>query len=84
MFTPHELKILDAPTADSDIVLASLGGKPHISGGHSDDKGDSGDSSTKSGSDSLPKDVDSLSATERGEGQSALRERRPMMESKES
>jgi hypothetical protein len=41
-FTIQELKILDAPTADSDIVLASLGGKPAWRGadGEVDEKSD--------------------------------------------
>ena len=30
IFTAMELKILDAPTADNDVVLASLGGKPRM------------------------------------------------------
>ncbi|MDI1487116.1 MAG: hypothetical protein OHK93_006384 [Ramalina farinacea] len=30
IFTARELKVLDAPTADNDVVLASLGGKPRM------------------------------------------------------
>ncbi len=30
MFTPKEFRVLDAPTADNDVVLASLGGKPRM------------------------------------------------------
>ncbi len=30
MFTARELAIMDAPTADNDVVLASLGGKPRM------------------------------------------------------
>ncbi len=30
MFTAKELRIMDAPTADSDVVLASMGGKPQM------------------------------------------------------
>lgn len=28
MFTAKELRIMDAPTADNKVVLASMGGKP--------------------------------------------------------
>jgi len=31
LFTPKEFAVLDAPTADNDVVLASLGGKPRLS-----------------------------------------------------
>ena len=30
LFTSKEFLVLDAPTADNDVVLASLGGKPRI------------------------------------------------------
>lgn len=30
LFTPKEFGVLDAPTADNDVVLASLGGKPQM------------------------------------------------------
>ena len=30
MFSAHELRILDAPTASADVVLASLGGRPEM------------------------------------------------------
>lgn len=30
IFTATELRVLDAPTADNDVVLASLGGKPQM------------------------------------------------------
>ncbi|MCJ1445027.1 MAG: hypothetical protein MMC23_005532 [Stictis urceolatum] len=41
-FTIQELRILDAPTADNDVVLASLSGKPSWKGadGEADDKVD--------------------------------------------
>ncbi len=32
MFTKDELGIMDAPTADSEVVLASMGGKPRVRG----------------------------------------------------
>ena len=31
IFTTHEFRIMDAPTANNDVVLASLGGKPRSS-----------------------------------------------------
>jgi len=30
IFTEHELLVLDAPTADADVVLASMGGRPEL------------------------------------------------------
>lgn len=36
MFSAKELAIIDAPTADNDVVLASLGGKPRRPGGFKD------------------------------------------------
>lgn len=30
LFAPEEFGVLDAPTADNDVVLASLGGKPQM------------------------------------------------------
>lgn len=30
LFSNHELQVLDAPTADNPVVLASLGGKPEL------------------------------------------------------
>ena len=30
LFTAKEFRALDAPTADNEVVLASLGGKPKI------------------------------------------------------
>lgn len=30
IFTEHELLVLDAPTADADVVLASMGGQPEL------------------------------------------------------
>ena len=30
LFNAKEFRILDAPTADNDVVLASLGGKPEL------------------------------------------------------
>lgn len=37
MFTAKELRIMDAPTADNEIVLASMGGKPKMPGGKEDE-----------------------------------------------
>lgn len=30
LYTTKELQIIDTPTADSEVILASLGGKPHV------------------------------------------------------
>lgn len=56
LFTRNELEIMDALTADSDVVLCSLGGKPvmpevalerHKKGATAVEEGDSGNSSDK-------------------------------------
>ncbi|KAL6714803.1 hypothetical protein ACLMJK_007063 [Lecanora helva] len=70
MFTTKELRIMDAPTADSDIVLASLGGKPRMPADpNQSDDGDSGSSDTKHDSN------DNVSAAERGVPREGTRER---------
>ena len=78
MFTAKELRIMDAPTADNDVVLASLGGKPRMStDSNENDDADSGSSDTKHDSkDSItPADRDQWSAAERGGPQQGMRER---------
>ena len=69
-FTIQELKILDAPTADNDVVLASLGGKPTW-------KGADGEVEEKSDSDANDaKDVATpMSATDVENGGEAVRQR---------
>ena len=37
MFTAKELRVMDAPTADSEVVLASMGGKPQVPGDKDDE-----------------------------------------------
>ena len=66
-FTVEELRILDAPTADSDVVLASLGGKPRIpeDGKEPSDITDSPPSGEE----------DKWSAAERGSSREAARQR---------
>ena len=78
MFTSHEISFLDAPTADSDIILASLGGKPRMPGERSDHSSETASPGTEqsSGADIRQKEADSLSAIERGELTDGLRERR--------
>ena len=49
VFTAKELRIMDAPTADNEVVLASLGGKPRMP----EDKNDE-DVDTKRG---VPREV---------------------------
>ena len=78
MFTAKELRIMDAPTADSNVVLASLGGKPRMSTdeGEHDDAG-SGSSDTKHDCEDniTAADRDKWSAAERGVKQEGMRER---------
>ena len=77
MFTPAELRIMDAPTADGDIVLASLGGKPRMPG----DKYEEGSetmnhSNNESSNDTIArKEDDRLSAAECGVPSDKLKER---------
>ena len=66
-FTAKEFRILDAPTADSDVVLASLGGKPRIP----EDGKEPGDIT---GSPSSSQE-DKWSAAERGTSREAPRQR---------
>jgi len=77
MFTAKELRIMDAPTADNDVVLASLGGKPRTA----EDKYD-GDAKTESpGTNQSSNDMiarkeeDKWSAAERAVSREGMRER---------
>ena len=81
MFTAKELSIMDAPTADNDVVLASLGGKPRIPGGsgkqdHETDSPRSGESG-KSG----PQQEDEWSAAEKAGADEGLRQREGVQKS---
>ncbi|KAG8527843.1 uncharacterized protein KY384_006759 [Bacidia gigantensis] len=76
MFKPEELSIMDHLTADSDIVLASMGGKPTMPEDrieHDEVERNTPKSSDRDGS----KDVSSekLSTAERGEASEGLRAR---------
>jgi len=75
LFTAKELGVMDAPTADNEVVLASLGGKPQIP----EDKEHAGGESpgTKQSSDNTINDTeeDNWSAAERGVSQQGMRER---------
>ena len=64
MFSEKELSIMDAPTADSDVVLASLGGRPgrKPTNRADDDAGDLEGGKKKSG-DGSPESGDSLGDT---------------------
>lgn len=72
MFTAKELRIMDAPTADNDVVLASMGGKPQMPGGKEDE-----DAETVSPGTNHSADVqeEKWSAAERGVPREGLRER---------
>ena len=72
MFTAKELRIMDAPTADSEVVLASMGGKPKVSSDR-DDRNARTESSGMSGS--ADDQEEKWSAAERGVPREGLRER---------
>lgn len=83
MFSKEELAVMDAPTADSDVVLASLGGKPRVPEGDGDkvkkgeetespESGESGDGNEHHDHED---DVDKLSVAEKGAPVEGLRER---------
>lgn len=77
MFTVKELAIMDAPTADNDVVLASLGGKPRMQGNSHDEEVKSESRGTnQSSNDRIEQQVgDQWSAVERGVPREGLRER---------
>lgn len=77
MFTAKELRVLDAPTADNDVVLASLGGKPKMPKDIDEVGAESNSPDTIQGSsDNLAAaDQDKWSAAERGVPRKGLRER---------
>ena len=72
MFTAKELRIMDAPTADNDIVLASMGGKPRMPSGREDEHADMESPGTN---DSTDAQEDKWSAAERDAPREGLRER---------
>ncbi|KAI6911814.1 hypothetical protein KC318_g5474 [Hortaea werneckii] len=63
IFTEHELLVLDAPTANSDVVLCSFGGQPELPevqlarkrGQHRDEGGEEGGTSSGSSSEAREK-----------------------------
>ena len=75
MFTAKELSIMDAPTADKDVVLASLGGKPLTPGRH-DEKDDETKSHDSDESGVIgPQQEDAGSIAEKGGLNEGLRHR---------
>ena len=67
LFSSRELRILDAPTADNDVVLASLGGKPELP----EDRKERGSESNSPAS----AQEDKWSAAERGTSREAVPQR---------
>ena len=47
MFTAKELRIMDAPTADNEVVLASMGGKPKMPEDKDDEDAETDSPSTR-------------------------------------
>lgn len=77
MFTAKELAIMDAPTADNVVVLASLGGKPRMPGDTKDkDLGIGAPESGASGDgNGTGREEDKWSAAERGRPREGVRQR---------
>lgn len=77
MFTARELRIMDAPTADNDVVLASLGGKPRMPEDKYENDAKTESPSTKQSSNDrvAQEEEDNLSAAERGASREGLRAR---------
>ena len=71
MFTAQELRIMDAPTADNAVVLASMGGKPQSPEAKDEYSG----SASTSHSTGVQNEKDKCSAAERGVPCEGLRER---------
>ncbi|CAF9922828.1 MAG: hypothetical protein ALECFALPRED_002237 [Alectoria fallacina] len=72
IFTAKELRIMDAPTADNEVVLASMGGKPRMPKGKEDEDGET---DSPGGRHSADAQQNKWSAAERGVPREALRER---------
>ena len=77
VFTAKELRIMDAPTADSEVVLASLGGKPRMPEDKNDGDIDTRSPGTNRSSNEMidRKEEDKWSAGERGVPREGMRER---------
>ena len=72
IFTAKELRVMDAPTADSEIVLASMSGKPQVPG----DKDDEGVETESVGTrNSAEAEEEKWPATETADPREGLRER---------
>lgn len=67
VFTAKEFRIMDAPTADNEVVLASLGGKPRVPEDKAEEQAESQSPS--------PSQEDKWSAAERGVEREAARQR---------
>ena len=72
MFTAKELRIMDAPTADNEVVLASMGGKPKVPNDKDDE--DPGTESVDTNGSANERE-EKWSAAERGVPRERLRER---------
>ena len=77
MFTAKELGIMDAPTADNDVVLASLGGKPRMPEDKNDDDAETDNPDTNQSSDDTinRRQEEKWSAAEAGVPREGMRER---------
>ena len=71
MFTTKELRIMDAPTADNEIVLASMGGKPSMPSSKDEDTA----MEISGSNDSADAQEEKSSAAESGAPHEGLRER---------
>ena len=63
---------MDAPTADNEVVLASMGGKPQVPGGKDDEAAETESVGTRN---SAEAQEEKWSATEAGVPREGLRER---------
>ena len=77
IFTAKELRIMDAPTADNEVVLASLGGKPQTPGDKYDPDEETRTARTYQSSDETvaAAEEDKWSAAERGVPTEGMRKR---------
>ncbi|KAM0798558.1 HCO3 transporter family protein [Usnea florida] len=72
IFTAKELRVMDAPTADNEVVLASMGGKPQLPGGRDDEAAETESVGTRN---SAEAQEEKWSATETAVPREGLRER---------
>lgn len=71
LFTAKELRIMDAPTADNEVVLASMGGKPKVP----EDKDEDAETASPGSTHISGAQEGKWSAAERGVPREGLRER---------